>query len=142
MTDLQGAVGLVQLAKLDAFIGERQKWAEFYRDKLADISWMRMSEIPENGRHSWQAFVTYVDPETAPRPRNKIMEQLESAGISTRPGTHAVHMLEYFQKRYEIKSEDFPGARDCDADTMAIPLHNRMTAEDYEYVVETLKRKL
>jgi len=138
MTDLQGAVGLVQLAKLDRFIAERQHWAEFYRNELASIGWLRMPVFPENGTHAWQAFVTYVDPQKAPMPRNGIMEHLQAAGISTRPGTHAVHMLGYYRDRFGFKQDDYPGARDCDANTMAIPLHNRMTKEDYAYIVETL----
>ncbi len=91
------------------------------------------------GRHAWQAFVTYVDPKTAPRPRNEIMEALQRIGISTRPGTHAVHMLGYYRKQYGLQPDNFPGARDCDANTMAIPLHNRMQEEDVAYVVEALR---
>ena len=138
MTDLQGAVGLVQLGKLDKFINERQRWAEYYREQLADLSWLRMPIFPEGGGHAWQAFVTYVDPKQAPLPRNEIMERLQSKGVSTRPGTHAVHMLGYYRDRFGLKTDDFPGARDCDANTMAIPLHNRMSEEDYQYVVGAL----
>lgn len=139
MTDLQGAVGLVQLGKLDNFITERQHWAEYYREQLAGIPWLRMPVFPENGTPAWQAFVSYVDPDKAPLPRNDIMERLQAEGISTRPGTHAVHMLGYYRDRFYLKPEDYPGARDCNDNTMAIPLHNRMTAEDYEYVVKALR---
>ena len=138
MTDLQGSVGLVQLGKLDQFIAERQHWAEFYREALASLDWLRMPIFPENGNHAWQAFVTYVDPEKAPMARNEIMELLQAVGISTRPGTHAVHMLGYYRERFGLKPDDFPSARDCDHNTMAIPLHNRMTADDYHYVVKAL----
>lgn len=138
MTDLQASVGLVQLGKLDRFIAERQESAERYRDGLQRLSWLRMPEFGD-GSHAWQAFVTYVDPENAPLPRNELMERLQAAGISTRPGTHAVHMLGVYRDRYGYSPDDFAGARDCDANTMAIPLHNRMSPEDYEYVVETLR---
>jgi perosamine synthetase len=140
MTDLQGAVGLAQLAKLDRFIAERDRWARWYMDKLQSIPWLRMPALPAAGTHAWQAFVTYVDPQRAPRPRNGIMEELQSAGISTRPGTHAVHMLGYYRRRFALQPADCPGARDCDANTMAIPLHNRMSGDDYRYVVATLKK--
>ena len=139
MTDLQGAVGLVQLGKLDRFIAERDRWARWYMDELADIPWLRMPTLPEGGQHAWQAFVTYVDPERAPLPRNQVMERLQAEGISTRPGTHAIHMLGYYRQRFGCRPDDLPGARDCDANTMAIPLHNRMVAEDYAYVVERLR---
>lgn len=47
-------------------------------------------------------------------------------------------MLGYYRERFGLNVDDFPGARDCDQNTMAIPLHNRMTAEDYQYVVDAL----
>jgi dTDP-4-amino-4,6-dideoxygalactose transaminase len=138
MTDLQGAVGLVQLGKLDRYIAERQRWAEYYRDGLQRVPWLRMPRFPEEGTHAWQAFVTYVDPKSSPMPRNDIMEKLQAAGISTRPGTHAVHMLGYYRERYGLTPDSFPGAKTCDENTMAIPLHNRMTQDDFDYVIGAL----
>ena len=139
MTDLQGAVGLVQLGKLDRFIDERARGAAYYRRELAGLSWLRPPEEPAEGRHAWQAFVAYVDPATAPRPRNDIMQALHERGVATRPGTHAVHMLGYYRRRFGYAPESFPAARDCDRQSMAIPLHNRMTDDDYAYVVEALR---
>ena len=49
MTDLQGAIGLVQLTKLNAFIDERAKWARWYREQLADIEWLILPE----GTRKW-----------------------------------------------------------------------------------------
>ena len=139
MTDLQGAVGLVQLGKLDSFIDERDHWARWYMQELAAIPWLRMPQRAADGRHAWQAFVTYVDPARAPLPRNDIMERLQRQGIATRPGTHSVHLLGYYRARLGLTPDDYPGARDCDAHTMAIPLHNRMVADDYAHVVAVLK---
>jgi dTDP-4-amino-4,6-dideoxygalactose transaminase len=139
MTDLQGALGLVQLGRLDGFLAERGRWAEFYRRELASVAWLRMPVFPEHGEHAWQAFVTYVDPASAPLPRNEIMERLQARGIATRPGTHAVHQLGYYRKRFSLDVDDLPGARDCDRQTMAIPLHNRMSEDDYRYVVRALR---
>jgi perosamine synthetase len=139
MTDLQGAVGLTQLGKLDQFIRERAQGARYYAEALADVPWLRTQVVPEGYDHAWQAYVCYVDQERAPRARNQIMEALQAEGISTRPGTHAVHMLGYYQQRFGLHPDDFPAARDCDRQTMAIPLHNRMGAEDYQYVVEAIR---
>ena len=138
MTEFQGAVGLVQLRKLDAFIEERQRWANFYHERLSSLPWLRLPAAPKTSCHAWQAFVTYVDPAVAPMSRNQIMEHLQGEGIATRPGTHAVHMLGYYRERFGLRPEDYAAACDCDANTMAIPLHNRMTADDYEYIVDAL----
>ena len=139
MTDLQGAMGLVQLGKLEGFIEERQKWAEHYCSELEGLDWLQMPRIPAEGRHAWQAFVTRVDPASAPHTRNDIMAKLNDRGVATRPGTHAVHELGFYRERFGLEPDDFPGAHDCAANTMAIPLHNRMDAEDYAHVVDCLR---
>ena len=139
MTDIQGAIGLVQLKKLDAFIDERAKWATYYNEKLSEVEWLELPSSPEGSRHGWQAYVTRVNPDKAPYPRNTIMEMLQEKGIAARPGTHAVHMLNYYKENFGFKPEDFPGAQDCNNNTMAIPFHNRMSPEDYAYIVKALK---
>ena len=139
MTDLQGAVGLAQLTKLDRFIGERHQWADYYTRELAPIKWLRTPVTPDGYEHGWQSFVCYIDEKLAPMSRNSIMQALQDRGISTRPGTHAVHMLGLYQQKYRLMPDDYPAARDCDRFSMAIPLHNRMTADDYNYVVAALR---
>ena len=134
MTDLQGAVGLVQLKKLDHYIDERQRWADYYRRELAGLKWLRMPDVPAGWRHGWQSFVCTVQ-----GGRNDVMESLMQAGINTRPGTHAVHMLRYYRERFGLQAGDFPAARDADARSMAIPLHNRMSEDDYRRVVRALR---
>jgi dTDP-4-amino-4,6-dideoxygalactose transaminase len=136
MTDLQGAVGLEQLKKLDAFITERARWAEWYQHELAGLEWLCCPSEPAHGRHGWQAFVTWVDAAQAPCPRNELMDRLHARGIATRPGTHAVHQL----GAYRDHQAHCPIASECAAQSMALPLHNRMTAADYERVVGELKQ--
>jgi len=138
MTDLQGSVGLVQLAKMDRYIDERQKWADFYARELKDLPWLRTPSIPAGSRHGWQSYVCMVDEAKAGMARNDVMDRLMQEGINTRPGTHAVHCLGYYRKRFGLKPDDLPVSRDCDRQSMAIPLHNRMTEDDYRYVVRAL----
>ena len=139
MTDLQGAVGTVQLKKLESLIAEREKWAGYYKEQLKDVSWLSLPECSDKYKHGWQSFVTLVDEQKSPYPRNKIMEKLQEKGISTRPGTHAVHMLDYYKKKYHLKPEDYPGAQIANNQSMAIPLHNRMAEDDFNYIVNALK---
>ena len=139
MTDLQGAVGIVQIKKLDAFIEERNKWASFYSSELGGIDWLSMPTYQQGYRHGWQSFVTLVDEKKSPMTRNQMMEKLQEKGVSTRPGTHAVHMLSYYRNKYKHKASDFPGAALANDCSMAIPLHNRMSPEDYQYVVNVIK---
>ncbi|MFN4083075.1 MAG: DegT/DnrJ/EryC1/StrS family aminotransferase [Bacteroidia bacterium] len=139
MTDLQGAIGVVQLKKLDQFIDERNYWASYYSQQLADIHWIRTPQVPKGFKHGWQSYVTFIDENVAPLKRNDIMEVLQQKGIATRPGTHAVHMLDFYAKRFGIKPKDFPGAFACDQYSMSIPLHNKMVKDDFDYIINVLK---
>ena len=140
MTDIQGAVGVAQIKKLDKFIDEREKWAAYYDQELSSIAWLRTPKFDKkNYKHGWQSYVTFVDPKTSPISRNDLMEFLQQQGISTRPGTHAVHMLGFYANKYTIKPNDFPGAQAANDHSMSIPLHNRMSKEDFEYIVTILK---
>lgn len=139
MTDLQGAIGVVQLSKLDTFIDERNEWANYYEDNLKDIPWIQTPIVPINYKHGWQSYVLLIDETKAPKKRNELMEILQQAGISTRPGTHAVHMLGFYANKYAIKPEDYPGAQIANDFSMSIPLHNKMVPEDYKYIVDCLK---
>lgn len=138
MTDLQGAVGVVQLKKLDTFISERAHWAAYYTRELASIPWLQTPQHSSEYKHGWQSYVTLVDESKAPMSRNDIMEKLQKQGISTRPGTHAVHMLNFYREKYGLKPTDYPEAQKVNDYSMAIPLHNRMTSDDYAYVVNAL----
>jgi dTDP-4-amino-4,6-dideoxygalactose transaminase len=140
MTDLQGSIGVIQLAKLDSFIQERDKWAKFYVSELSDISWLCMPFIPPSGGHAWQSFVTRVDETRSPLPRNAIMATLQGLGIATRPGTHSIHLLNYYAKRFGYEKEEFPNSKLCSDTTMALPLHNKMQEEDYVHVVKSIRQ--
>jgi perosamine synthetase len=139
MTDLQAAIGLVQLRKIDHLIDQRRHWAEFYTHELGQLPWLRMPSTPSGYRHGWQAFVCFLNEERAPMPRNKMMERLQEKGIQTRPGTHAVHNLAYYRAHYGTRTEQCPVSDACERNTIAIPLHNRMSEADYQRVVQAIK---
>ncbi len=62
MTDIQAAIGLVQLKKLNTIISEREQWAQYYTEKLKDIKWLRPQAVPDYiTQHAWQAYVCYVE---------------------------------------------------------------------------------
>jgi perosamine synthetase len=137
MTDLQAAVGLVQLGKLDGFVQERDRWARWYTERLGHLSWIRPPAVAEGSRHAWQAFVCLLE-DDAPHTRLDVMRALHEQGVATRPGTHAVTELGYYRRRFDLGEGSFPVARRLQERTLALPLHNRMDDEDYAYVAECL----
>jgi perosamine synthetase len=139
MTDLQGAIGKVQLKKLDYFIDQRAKWADIYTDAFKKISWIKGPNFSKDYRHGWQSYVLLIDESKVSISRNAIMELLQNEGISTRPGTHAVHMLSYYADRYSISADDFPGAQLANDKSISLPIHNRMVDKDFQYIINCIK---
>jgi dTDP-4-amino-4,6-dideoxygalactose transaminase len=139
MTDVQAAIGRVQLAKLDALVDERRRWAAYYERELAGIPWISTPRAPEGFGHAWQSYVLRIDEAKSPLDRNGLMEALQEKGVVTRPGTHAVHTLGLYRERLGHRPEDFPVARDGERLSISIPLHNRMVEDDFAWVVETLR---
>lgn len=138
MTDMQGAIGIVQLGRLDGLLAERRRWATFYSEALEDLDWLRVPSVPDDSVHAWQSYVTVVDAESSPCSRNEIMGRLHEVGVATRPGTHAVHELGFYQRLLSGRSAVCPVASASAAYSMAIPLHNRMVEADFAYVVRQL----
>ncbi len=141
MTDLQGAVGLVQLGRLDGFLRERRALARAYGEALADVPWLATPAEPEGGGHGWQSYVCRVDPQGAPMPRNELMARLQARGVSTRPGTHALHTLGHLRRRLGLHPQDYPGALDAERTSLALPFYNGMTEDDCRRVAAVIREQ-
>lgn len=139
MTDFQGAIGIEQLRKLDSFLAERDNQASYYSQSLSDIEWLKLPSKSSDGIHAWQAYVTRINHQDGSSFRNQLMRILESQGIATRPGTHAVHLLSYYRKRFGLKYDDYPNSFIANETSMAIPLHNRLTTSDQDRVIAALR---
>jgi dTDP-4-amino-4,6-dideoxygalactose transaminase len=96
-------------------------------------------KVPKGYKHGWQSYVTLIDEKISPFKRNEIMEILQQNGISTRPGTHAVHMLGVYADMFNIKPSDYPNAFIADQLSISIPIHNRMVKEDFDYIISAIK---
>lgn len=146
LTDIQGALGAVQMKRLDFLLQERQRCADFYQEALADIEWLRLPMVPNHIGHSWQSYVVLFAPhepnlklvERMHTDRNQLMQSLERAGIATRQGTHAPPHLDYYKAKYSIQPGDFPNSFLADRLSLALPLFPGMTEAELGYVVANI----
>jgi perosamine synthetase len=65
---------------------------------------------------------------------------MEASGIATRPGTHAIHLLGYYANKYGFKPDDFPNSYTASETSMAIPLHNHLSREDQDRVIDSIRK--
>jgi len=141
LSDIQAAVGLAQMAKLESLLAERKALAGNYHRLLVDLPELAVPYVPEGCGHTYQSYVVRLRAGGRGR-RNRIMEKLAEKGIQTRPGTHAVHRLGYYAEKYGLKPEDFPNACRGEDETITLPLFPGMTPADQEFVVNELKKAL
>jgi dTDP-4-amino-4,6-dideoxygalactose transaminase len=88
--------------------------------------------------HTYQSYVIRVL-EGGRKRRNEIMSALADRNIQTRPGTHAVHRLGYYARKYELKSEKFPNAAIAEDSTITLPIFPNMTDADQQKVVDVIR---
>lgn len=148
MTDLQAAVGSVQMDRADWILGERFRCAEAYCDLLQEAAWLQLPRTPDGSRHAYQAYVGLFQPEPASLDnvdrlhdqRNRLMAALEGEGIATRPGTHAAFAQGYYTAKYGLTPADFPNAFIADRLSLALPLFPGMSEDDLVYVADHVAR--
>lgn len=153
MTDLQGALGIAQTEKLKEILNAKNKLAQEFNERLSDISWLKLPNIPEGYEHGFQSYCTLFKPnetygalekndadklEALHKERNILMSKLEERGIMTRPGTHAVHIQKLYQEKYGFHKMDFPRAYAADRLTIALPFYPNMTEQEKEYLFQHL----
>ncbi|MFC1525523.1 DegT/DnrJ/EryC1/StrS family aminotransferase [Candidatus Latescibacterota bacterium] len=147
MTDLQAALGVAQMGKLRRILDGRMSGAHRYDELLADCMHLRTPDVPAGSVHSYQSYVCLYAPEAPSiarvsqlhEERNEIMVALEDQGISTRQGTHAVHMLDYYRGKYGLTEAECPNAWIADRLSLSLPLYVQLGEREQERVVEQLR---
>jgi dTDP-4-amino-4,6-dideoxygalactose transaminase len=148
MTDFQGALGSAQMERAQAILDERAALAAAYDDALSGLGWLRTPQSGPEYTHGYQSYPCLFQPEPVVpaavpaihEARNAWMDRLQKDGVSTRPATHAVHMLSFYRDKYRLRAEDFPNAYAADQCSISIPLFNGMRPEEQAHVIETVKK--
>ena len=148
MTDLQAAVGSVQMDRATTILESRQQQARRYDQLLSDYDWVRIPRVMENYIHGYQSYVTLFQPEEPSlknvdrlySQRNSVMADLEAKGIATRQGTHSPVIQTYYAEKYGLMPEQFPNAYIADRLTLALPMYVQLKEEEQDRVCQELSK--
>jgi perosamine synthetase len=140
LSDIQAAVGVAQMAKLDRLLTERRRLGRRYSELLAHVNSIARPLGGDAEGHTYQSYVIRVL-EGGRKHRNDLMWALAKANIQTRPGTHAVHRLGYYTNKYGWKAEQFPNATLAEDTTITLPIFPGMTEDDQQKVVQIVQAK-
>jgi dTDP-4-amino-4,6-dideoxygalactose transaminase len=135
MTDLQAAVGIEQLKRLDSLLATRLRAAERYNEALAGHPWLRPPYIPEYAEPTFQSYAIQLT-EDAPLSREQVMEQLLAMGVATRRGV----MLAHREPAYEgwPCPNDLAKSEDASARSLLLPIFGDITDQQVDYVIDCI----
>ena len=139
-TDLQAALGIVQLEKLDDILRLRSQAAARYGELLAGIEGIEAPHADDAGhKRSWFVYVTKLAPGIE---RETVMERLAEDGIEAAHYVPCVHLQPYMRERYGFSEGTCPVAEDASARSLALPFFTGIEAGEQELVVDALLRTL
>ncbi|UFS68568.1 DegT/DnrJ/EryC1/StrS aminotransferase family protein [Geomonas sp. RF6] len=140
MMDLQAALGLHQLDKLDGFIGKRQELAQIYQDAFAEVPEIATpSLVPYPHRHAWHLYTPLVRIEELSIDRDRFMVELKARNIGTGLHFKAIHHHSYYQETLRIPAGELPVADYASERILSLPLFPLMTPDDARDVVAAVK---
>ncbi len=138
MTDIQAAVGLVQLSKLDAIVRRRRELAARYHELLADVPGLRAVRDPEHGTTNYQSYWVML-PDDMSSERNDVLARLAARGVSARRGIMAAHLEPAYADHPHV---DLPVTEAFTRRSLILPLYHDLTTAEQDTVVEELKAAL
>ena len=140
LTDLQSALGLHQLARLEAMNQRRTELAAIYHAGLRDLPEVELPAVRPGIRHAWHLYAIRLRLDMLKINRAEFIEQLKAEGIGTSVHFIPLHRQPYYRDRFGFRPVDYPVADDAYERLISLPLYTRMTEQDVDDVVEAVWR--
>jgi len=139
LTDIQAALGIAQLSRLDEFNGQRKQLADLYRRGLDGVEGLELPGVPAYSHtHAWHLFVIKV----VSLDRESFLEKLSEYQIGYGIHFPAGHRLSYIRERYKIKKGELKETERASTQLVSLPLFPDMKEDDVSYVCEAVREIL
>ncbi len=136
MDELSAALGVSQLRRIDAHVEKRERVARLYTERLSRLDGVRPPSVRPHVRMSWFVYVVTLAPDID---RDHVMRSMEARDIPVRAYFTPVHRQPYWRNRAGVESSSLPVTESIARRTVALPFHNRLTEEEVDRVVNSLR---
>ncbi|MEG0480639.1 MAG: DegT/DnrJ/EryC1/StrS family aminotransferase [Clostridium sp.] len=140
MTDMQAALGLCQLDKIQRMQDIRKEYADRYNEALGKLNEIITPCEVEGNRHAWHLYVIRIKEDMLTIDRNKFIECLAEENIGTSVHYTPVHLHPYYMETFGYKYGDFPVAEKAFEGMISLPLYPSMSTQDVEDVIDAVTR--
>jgi dTDP-4-amino-4,6-dideoxygalactose transaminase len=139
MTDIQAALGLWQLKKLERFQARRREVVAAYHAAFGDDPAFELPVTRPDVEHAWHLYVLRLRLETLRIDRDRFIEELKARNIGTSVHFIPIHLHPYYRQRYGFKPEAFPVAKDNFERMVSLPLSPKLNDQDVTDVVDAVR---
>ena len=142
MMDLQAAIGLHQIKRIDAYWQRRQVIWRRYMEELQDLPVQLPATWPDNERHALHLFTLRIEECKAGLSRDDMLVALHRQNIGTGVHYRAIPDLQVYRQHFGWHSEDYPQAKAIGDQTLSLPLSAKLTERDVTDVIEAVRKAL
>ncbi len=142
LSDINCALGLAQLRRIDEILARRTRVAEMYLQRLAGDDRLRTQKIIPGVEMSWFVFVVRLADRYGEADRDRIMAELRARSIGCNRYFTPIHLQPYMRERFGFKPGDFPVCEAVAARTIALPFYGAMTEAEVDAVCDALRSLL
>lgn len=142
LADVNCAIGVEQMKRIDAILARRNQVAAWYMQRLRDEPRLSMQQIPAECGISWFVFVVKLADRYDEAARNGIIEKLRAAGIGCSNYFAPIHLQKYMMERFGCKRGDYPVCEAVAARTIALPFHAKLSESQVDEVCAMLRKML
>src|SRR5688572_851311 len=139
LSDIQSAIGIQQLRKLERFIEIRTRYAALYDDGLADVSEVERPPNSTSCRHSWHLYALRLNLETLTITRAQFIDELRKRNICASVHFIPIPLLSFFAAYADLPYNYCPVALQLYPRLVSLPLYPRMSVRQVLYVIESVK---
>jgi len=139
LSDINCALGLSQLKRIEEFVRKRNAVAQMYLERLADEKRIVLPSVPKEARMSWFVFVVRLADHFLPAQRNEVLNRLTERGIQVSNYFPPVYLQPFIAKALKHKEGDFPVTDRVSSRTVALPFHNNLTEQEVDLVCQELR---
>lgn len=136
LSELNCALGISQLSRINQIILRRQKIAATYNQLLKNIPGIILPNVASTNKVSWFVYVIQI------KNRDQVMARLKQQGVQCNNYFPVIHLTPFYQKKFGYKKGDFPIAEAVSQKTLALPFFNQITPAQIKYVVQQLLKAL
>jgi len=140
MTDIQAALGLHQLRRLEEFIATRARYASMYNEAFGDMPELRVPLVNEGVRHAWHLYVIQLNLERLTIDRAQFIDALKAENIGASVHFIPVHLHPYYRRTYGYNRGDYPHAERVYDRIISLPLYPKMSEQDVRDVIAAVGR--